>query len=218
MSFTQAQSIYASAHEDGLNDLLLAFYNSRPRYFNYGSGIYAPATTAAVTSVPTIPFPGIAGGIPYRISLDTPRIDLDRDSNIFPQLPPGQGQFTLGTIAHIGVGCADLSGGRGADPNFRTVETHLRVLARGKLTATYSGPGTGELSLNIDQVEIVDIRPDHLENVVECLMRMILQVMLSDIRIPFRAISLGAFLPPCALTLQNGPNTEEDQVKIYGDI
>jgi hypothetical protein len=61
--------LFASVHENGLNDLLTAYCSDRPRVLVYGSPSFVPTTTVAETSMPAIPFPGVPGGIQWRVTL-----------------------------------------------------------------------------------------------------------------------------------------------------
>jgi hypothetical protein len=75
-------------------------------------------------------------------------------------------------------------------------------------------PTSGEdaIALAVDAVEIVDIVPAEVEAVLECLLFMILQAVLADIRLPLRALRAGAF----QLSLTQGPLIEDDQIKVRG--
>ena len=75
---------------------------------------------------------------------------------------------------------------------------------------------TGEdaIAFAVDQVEIVDIKPDELESFLECPLFMILQAVLSTIRLPLRALRAGAF----QLSLAVGPLIEDDSIKARGNV
>ncbi len=222
MSLTETERVFAGVHQDGVNDLLTAIFTARPRYLNYGSPLFVPATTATVTQIPAIPFPGVPGGIHYAILFTIPRVDFHPDdSSGASPLPPGLGQFTLTTTVRLVVACT----GRQRDPTGATTHvpppsvvplvTALQVIARGRPDVRFFGPpGSGDVGLVIEQVEIVDISPDSLESVLECLIRMMLQAALANVRLPFSALSMGAF----QLVLVRGPEVEEDQVQLYGNI
>ena len=47
MSLTETQEVFASVHEDALNDLLTAYRSDRPHHLVYGSPPFVAATTAA---------------------------------------------------------------------------------------------------------------------------------------------------------------------------
>ena len=78
MSLTETQTVFASIHEDAINDMLTAFCNARPRYLHYGSPSFTPMTTAAETRMDAIQFPGIPGGIQWRLRLSIPQRPIRR--------------------------------------------------------------------------------------------------------------------------------------------
>lgn len=222
MSLTETERVFAAASEDGVNDLITAVFTARPRYLNYGSPLFVPATTAAVTQIPAIPFPGVPGGVHYAVSFAIPRVDFHPDdSGGTSPLPPGLGQFTLTTTVRLLVACTrrqrDPAGAAThvPPPSVAPVATALRIIARGRPDVRFFGaPGSGDVGLLIDEVEIVDIAPDSLESVLECLIRMLLQAALANLRLPFSALSMGAF----DLVLVRGPEIEQDQVQLYGNV
>lgn len=221
MSLTETEQVFAGVHEDATNDLITAILSARPRYLNYGSPAFVPATTASVTQVPAIPFPGVPGGIQYLIAFTIPIVDFHPDdSGGSAPLVAGLGQFTLETKVRIVLGCTrfdredEVVGTHVPPPSVSPLSTTLGIFARGKPTVQFFGPGVGEVGLLVDEVEIVDITPDSLESVVECLIRMLLQAALSNLRLPFQALSMGAF----QLILVRGPEIEQDQVQLYGNV
>lgn len=219
MSLTQAEHVFAGVHENGINDFLKAFLTARPRYIYYGSSFFVPVTTALATNVPAISFPGVPGGIHYAVSFSIPSVDCHPDSSggISP-LPPGPGQFTIRTKVILTVACGKWEQRPNTDKPpagvFVPLSTSLEVWLRGKPTATYFGPGVGEIGFEVDEIEIVDIKPDSLESVLECIIRMMLQAVLANLRLPFHALTMGAF----SLILLRGPEVADDQIKLYGDV
>lgn len=219
MSLTEAEHVFAGVHENGINDFLKAILTARRRYINYGSSFFVPVTTALAINVPAIPFPGIPGGIHYAVSFSIPSIDLHPDSSGGTSpLPPGPGQFSIKTKVTITVGCGRWeelpNPDRPPSGSLVPINTSLEVWARGKPTVAYFGPGVGEIGFQLEDIEIVDIKPDSLESVLECIIRMILQAVLANLRLPFHALTMGAF----SLMLLRGPEVEDDQVKLYGDV
>lgn len=222
MSLTEAEQIFAGVHESGLNDFITAFFSARPRFLNYASPPFISTTTSSVTSVSAIPFPGVPGGIPYAVTFSIPRIDLHPDSSGGASpLPIAVGQFTVRTSVRLIIGC----GRRSRDPDNQTtapipgvsfvpIATGLEVWAVGRPTVSLSGDGTGELGIAVEAVEIVDISPNSLESVLECLILTLLQSVLANVRLPIRALRAGAF----SLTLTRGPETEDNQEKLYGSV
>lgn len=94
------------------------------------------------------------------------------------------------------------------------IRATLEVHAIARPVVNYFGPGNGELTFRLEAIEIVDIGPDELESVVECLLRMILQAVLATVRLPFKAITAGAF----SISLTRGPEIADDQVKLWGTL
>src|SRR5262249_11191766 len=88
----------------------------------------------------------------------------------------------------------------------------LKVFAVGHIQHVLSSTGEDAITFAVDGVEIVDIKPDEVESLLECLLFMILQAVLAEIRLPLRALRAGAF----HLTLTEGPLIEEDQIKARG--
>lgn len=211
MSLTMENEVFAAAHENGINDLIAAFFKFRRRYFVYGTPAFVPATTAVVTQIPAISFPGIGSGIDFAVIFTQPKVDLHPDSSggVSP-LPPQTNQFTLSTQAILAVLCDK----RDKNDDVRhsatsTQVTFLKVFARGGIVRNGNF-----INLQVQDIEIVDIQPDSLESVLECIIKMMLNAVLGQIDIPLSVLSVNAF----SLTLTNGPLIETDQVKIWGTI
>src|SRR5262245_51387204 len=99
MSLTETEEVFAAIHEHALNDLLTAFCADRPRHLVYGSPSFVAATTVAETSMPAIAFPGVPGGIQWRVRLTIPRVDLFKQTMALPPelaLPPGRFSAQIG--------------------------------------------------------------------------------------------------------------------------
>jgi len=228
MSLTESETVFAGVHENAINDLITAFCNDRPRYLSYGSPAFVPATTVAETTMPAIAFPGIPGGIQWSLRLSTPRIDLFRQTSpLPPPLTLGPGQFSATLDAQLCIECRrlriDRRPPRGHDRQPEPERPHpiselscfrLRVAAIGHIEHVLASSGEDAIALDVDAVEIEDIRPDELESFLECLMFMVLQAVLAEIRIPIRALRAGAF----SLALTVGPLIEDDQVKVRGIV
>jgi hypothetical protein len=214
MSLTEAETVFAGVNETGVNDLFKAFFTARPRYLTYATPGLVPLAVP-FTSVPAIAFPGIPGGIEYRIQFEIPIVDFAPDSSGGASpLPVGPGQLDIHTKVTMTVGCYRyFDGNKDRQGTVTPISTTLEVWARGKPTVTYFSPGVGEVGFSLDEVEIVDITPDSLESVVECILRMVLQAVIRNVRLPFHALTAGAF----SLALTRGPEIADDQVKIYGN-
>jgi hypothetical protein len=217
MSLTEAEHVFAGMHEDAANDFLNAFFTTRPRYLNYGSPFFVPMMTVDATQIGAIPFPGIPTGIQWAISFEIPVIDFHPDSSggMPPPLVLDDGMFSVRTSATIRLGCVrrEIIWGK-RQSHLSPLETSLDVWAVGRPTVVKSAPGVGTVGLELEAVEIVDIKPGSLEQLLECLVRMVLQAALDQARIPFRIITAGAF----KIVLTRGPEIEDDQVKLYGDV
>ena len=230
MSLTEAETIFASIHESALNDLLTAFCNARPRHLMYGSPAFVPATTVAETTMPAIAFPGVTGGIQWRLRLSIPRVDLFKQSApLPPPLSLGPGQFSAALDAELCIECRrlriDPRPPRGGDQpkDLPRPDQHalgelscfkLRLVAIGHIEHVLTSTGEDAIALAVDAVEIVDIKPDALESFLECLMFMILQAVLAGVRLPLRALRAGAF----QLALTVGPLIEDDRIKMRGFV
>ncbi len=234
MSLTQAEAVFASIHETALNDLLTAFFTDRPRYLVYGSASFVPVTTVAETNMAAIPFPGVPGGIQWRVTLGIPKVDLfEKNMPLPPELILNPGQFSARLDVELCLDCRRLkidprpprgkdTHGRDDhnpnDPKRHPLEEvtccKLKVFAVGHLEHVVAITGEDSVVLAVDAVEIVDIKPDALEAIIECLLFMILQAVLAEVRLPFRALRAGAFqLIPVV-----GPLIEDDQIKMRGNV
>jgi hypothetical protein len=214
VSLTEVQTLFGGVHENGINDFLRAFLTARPRHLLYGSPGFVPVTTVASTSVPAIAFPGVPGGIQFGVAFTIPTVDLHPATGAgSTPLPPGLGQFTLRTTVTLILACGqrgDQQPGTVNVPRVTPLFATLDVLARGTII-----PVGGSVGLQVTDVELVDITPDALESLLECLIRMLLQAVLSNITIPLNALVVGA-VP--LLSLVRGPEIATDQVKLWGNI
>jgi hypothetical protein len=236
MSLTDAQAVFAGIHETAINDLITAFCTARPRYLSYGSPAFVPATTVAETRMDPIAFPGVAGGIQWRLRLGIPRIDLFKQTNALPpELTLGPGQFSAEIDAELCIECRRLridpkpprppKEREKEQPNRppRDERQHpiseltcfrLRVFAIGHMERVLASTGEDAIAFAVDAVEIVDIRPEKLESFLECLMFMILQAVLANVRLPLPALRAGAF----QLNPTVGPLIEDDSIKARGTL
>ncbi len=244
MSLTETSEVFVAVEESALNDLITAVCTTRPHLLHYGSPAFVPASSTSATQMAPIPFPGSPGlqwsvelSIPQ---LDLFKQDL----TLPPELSLGAGQFSLSTVVRLCVDCAsrgkdDPTGGDHPDhdPNHdprqpddrgdkpwpddrddwgkarNPVCCRLGVHAIGHLVSTWTG-GQQALGFALDSVEIVDIEPNALESVVECLLTMILRSVLATLSLPVTALELGAF----TLTPTVGPLIDVDRVLARGDF
>jgi len=89
----------------------------------------------------------------------------------------------------------------------------LGVFAIGHLVTTWVG-GQQAIGFAVDSVEIVDIEPNGLESVFECLLLMILRSVLADMSLPVTALELDAF----TLTPTEGPLIDVNRVLARGNF
>lgn len=221
MSLTQTELLFGSINETAINDLLNAFFTARPRYLHYAtSAALLPPGTAFIT-VPPIAFPGIATGIQYGVSFSLPTLDINPDSSGGADpIPPGASQFTIHTKMTLTVVCVE----RRPNIDIRThvpfsfvpINTDLDVFARGHLILMGIGSGAGTIGFQIDDVELVDVKPDSLESVLECLAKMLIQAVLSNIQVPVENMLLGTI--PFPIHVIRGPLAETDQAKVFANL
>ncbi|HET7846474.1 MAG TPA: hypothetical protein VFL72_03210 [Acidimicrobiia bacterium] len=235
MSLTETEEVFGSTTEAGINDLLSAFFTARPRHLNYGSPGFVPATTVAATQIGAIPFPGVPGGIDWAVQLSIPRVDLHPETDSLPpELSLSAGQLSVATTVRLCVAC-ETKREREPDPD-RTEHPHdpdhrpddkpvddrppgkakgtcfeLKVFAVAHMERTFSPDG---VVVAVDAVEIVDIEPIALESVLECLILQILRAVLADVELPLETLRAGAF----SLSLTRGPEVENDQLEVYGNL
>lgn len=223
MSLTQSQQVFASIHESALNDLLSAFFNTRPRYLRYGSPAFVAATNVTATQMPAIAFPGLPGGIDWAVRFSVPRVDLFKQTDpLPPQLTLPAGGFSLRTDVELCVNCVkrrddrgNATHGDGKNPSLGDVTcTKLQVFAIGHLDSWNDASGNGEIRLRVDAVELVDVTPDSLESVLECLIRMLLDAALSQVHLPLQALRAGAF----QLIVMQGPLIDDDHLLARGNV
>lgn len=239
MSLTDTSEVFVSAEESALNDLVTALCTARPHLLSYGSPAFVPVSDVADTQTPPILFPG-TGGIQWHVRFSVPHLDLyDEDAPLPPQLSLGPGQFSVSTKVQICVDCPkdrhdpkddphDPHGDHGGDhPNEpddprwddkpgkaeNPVCTTIELYAVGHLAGT-TLDGQPALGFAVDAVELVDVMPDDLESVLECLIGQMLRAVLTAIRVPVSALRVGAF----TLTPTVGPLIDTDRVIARGNL
>ena len=217
MSLTQTHHVFAGVEESGINTFLKALFTTRPHYLNYGSPSFVPANTVNATTMQSIPFPGVPGGIQYAVSFSIPTIDLfPPDAGTTSPIPPGPNQFGLHTTVLLKLGCMNWTGQAGNDGGGKMVPitATLDVWALGEIVPHYFGPGTGFITFKVDDVRIPAIQPQDFQAIIDCLIRMMLNGALEGVELPFHALSAGAF----NLILEAGPVIDNDQVEVWGSI
>ncbi len=88
-----------------------------------------------------------------------------------------------------------------------------------------TGPvGNQKLQGKLDALEIVDIRPEGLENSMECYLKLLIQLVILPKtaialeKVVFEVLDLGAITLSPATTVPNNPAIEEDQLKVFIDV
>ncbi len=217
MSFTQTHHVFAGVQEQAVNTLLHAVFTARPHYLNYGSTPFVPVSTVDATNMSTIPFPGVPGGIPYAVRFEIPHVDLFPPDPGPAALSPGPNQLSIHTKVLLTLGCMHWSqsqAGRDTQTTLAPVSVVLDVWALGEIDPHYFGPGTGFISFIVDQVLLPEVLPTGLREVLDCMIRMMLQAALSNVMLPFHVFSAGAF----QLILQQGPVINDNQIEVWGDV
>ncbi len=215
MSLTGAHHAFASVSEDGVNKIVHAFFSARPRYLHYGTTPFVASTTISETNVSTIGFPGIPGGISYMIELSIPQIDLyPPDGPLPPPLVLAANQLSIKTDARITLGCWRGEATSDKRGTLTPVSTDLEVWATGHPVSQTFSPGVGDVYFQIDEVKVVNVTPESLDAVLDCLLRMILNGVLSSLQLPFKVISVDFF----KLILEEGPLVTANQIEIRGDV
>ena len=206
MSLTQTSGVYAGVHEDGINKFVAAFFTARPRYLHWGSPGFVATTSVNETRIPAIP----PFNIEYEIVFEQPKLDLHPDTMGFA-LPPGVGQFALEVKVRLTVGCRR----KPRDPKddkpaaIEPISTDLRLCAQGHFERQGS-----VMILLVDDVVIKGIQPESLGHVMSCLLRMVLQEALRELRIPYRSI----FIQIGTLTPVGGIEIAKDIASAHANI
>jgi hypothetical protein len=215
MSLTGAFHVFAGLGENGTNRALQAFFGARPHYLHYGSVPFVAASSVSVTQVSPIAFPGIPGGVPYAIDLAVPVVDLFPPNGALPPpLTPGPDHLSISSQVTITLGCMAGLDDTGKGGRVTPVRSTLDVIAIAHPVSHYFSPGTGFVSFHVDQVLIPGVAPASLGAILDCLLEMILNGLLSSVHLPFSIIDAGFV----KLALEAGPTIADDQIKIWGDV
>lgn len=241
MSLTETSEVFVAVEESALNDLITAVCTTRPHLLHYGSPAFVPASSTSATQMAPIPFPG-SPGLQWSVELKVPQLDLfKQDVALPPELSLGAGQFSLSTVVRWCVDCASRGKEKPNDePNHEHEPNHghepnrdqqwpddrddwgrarnpmcceLGVHAVGHLVSTWAA-GQQAIGFAVDSVEVVDIEPNALESVIECLLTMILRSVLATLSLPVAALELRAF----TLTPTVGPLIDVNRILARGDF
>lgn len=209
MSHTLTHHAFAGLSEEGINDFIEAFFTARPHYLDYGSPplVTAGPPTSTLLAPIFLP-PMIMTPIPFRIRLSVPVIDLFPANGPLPApLVLHAKQFAAATVVTIEIICG---GGRKGDQGGGTkLGVKLGVTAIGHLV---SHPGS--VGFDVDSLEIVDIVPTELEDIIICVLLNVLKGVLAQVNFPIPSLSAG-FL---SLTLEQGPDLNPDEIDVWGNV
>jgi hypothetical protein len=233
MSLTETSEVFVAVEESALNDLITAVCTTRPHLLHYGSPAFVPASSTSATQMAPIPFPG-SPGLQWSVALSTPQLDLFKQDLPLPsELSLGPGQFSLSTVVRLCVDCAARGRGgpngddaKGDDSMDHDSMDHNpnQTDDRGDKQWRDDRDDWGKarnpvcckqaIGFALDSVEIVDIEPNALESVLECLLTMILRSVLATLSLPVTALELDAF----TLTPTEGPLIDVNRVLARGDF
>ena len=211
MSHTLTHHAFASLSEEGINDFFEAFFTARPHYLDYGSPPFVtsgPPTSTLLAPIylpPMIPTP-----IPFRIRLEIPVIALfPADGPLPAPLVLHAKQFAASTVVTIEILCGGSRTGDQKGGGGMPLGVKLGVTAIGHLVQN-----PGSVGFDVDSLEIVDIVPTELEDIIICVLLNVLKGVLGQVNFPIPALSAG-FL---TLTLEQGPDLNPDEVDVWGNV
>lgn len=199
MSFTQEQNLFAGLDENGLNDLLKAFFGVRGHYLEYGTPFYVPpAPSPMTTPVSAIHFGPIV--IDYDLRFSIPVVDIFPATTTIP--PVGFGEFNVTTTLTV----------QSIINSFLALPTaSLQVVGLCAPVVVNGTPGTGTIGLDLKQVEIASLT-DPLKTWVETIVLWILKIALAGVQIPFNTLTIGVL----GLELLVGPLATNNEIEVRG--
>lgn len=215
MSLTGSHHAYASLHEDGMNALIGAFRAARPWYFSFATSMLGGgAPPSPTTLIPNpITIPGTALSFHYRINFVDLKIDFF-PGGVPPELAPlNKEQFAIRAGVEITVLCPGE--GQKDTRTYTEITAKLELWAVGSPTATSLGGGKWRLGLSLTGVEIVDITPKELENILECfLMAVLREAVIPELTFILDKLTTDFF----SLALADGPHVDADRIMVFGNV
>jgi len=220
MSFTGSFHAFVGIHEDAMNRIVEAFRAARPWLFSYGHrDLGGGAPPAPTTEIDAITIPGTIIRFPYRVDISTLKIDCFPEkagSGLPPELQPlKEDEFDVRADLNLTVNCPDYFPPEYPDvpPEYREVKASLTLWAIGSPTAEL---GAGRrLKLSSRAVEIVDIQPPELEEILECFLKLVLDhAVLKKLTFALDKISTDFF----TFALASGPYVKDNQIFALGDV
>ena len=213
MSYTGPYQAYLGIDEGAMNVMIEAFRIARPWMFSYATsalGGYDPPVKA--TLMDPIAVPGTESKFHYRIDFTTILIDC------FPETPGSGLPAELEPFENNEFAIrADLTltiippGAKKGE----FLKVTLRLWLVGSPTAEPVGWSKKRLGLDCRGVEIVDITPTPLENIIEIFIRIVLEeAVLPKITFVFDKISTDFF----SLELAEGPHIDDNRLNVKGEV
>ena len=82
--------------------------------------------------------------------------------------------------------------GNDKEPRGETKTTEIEICAAGHIERV-----SNKIQLVVDELEIKDIKPDSLEDIIECIMQAVINDALAIIQIPYQSfyIQIGTIIP-----------------------
>ncbi len=252
MAYTDHSDIYGAVHEKGINLFVQHLQRQRPSMFNYGSPNVvanpdlwcvpieaAPGVTPLMATEQPIPILGTNGlvGMDFCAQLVKLEVDL-HPGGVFAQ-PPELGELdeqAFAVHAHFcaGLGCPTqkLEGIDLPDPKDRNevvIPTRrlecfcLELFVEGRVAVEEVG-GESTIQGHLEGLEIVDIRPEGLENSMECYLATLVEVVLlpqaatSLPTIALDILDLATIELGASTTVPHNPSIHDDQLHAYIDF
>lgn len=197
--------------------------------------------------MPPFILPGIPIGLPYSIQVIDLNLDFHpSDAIALPPelLPPLEPQhFALEAMLQFGLACVPhdvvtiskwnrnprARGGLEVLPVTDLVCFVISISATGHFIVTSTEPpgdpaSLDKIYLEMDRIEIIDIGPKGLENVVECYLMAVLrsyvlpQIVLGFQHLTVNAIGLTNVTPRLTPGLTHNPAIEQNELRIWLDV
>ncbi len=148
------------------------------------------------------------------VDLSIPQFDLyPPNGPLPPPLVLGANQLRIKTEARITLGCLQ-TGASEKRGTLTPVSTDLEVWAIGHPVSQTFSLGVGDIYFHVDEVKVMPVAPASLDAVLDCLLRMILNGVLTSLQLPFKIFNVDFF----KLILEEGPLVTANQIEIRGDI
>lgn len=220
MSLTGPHHAFVSVHEDAMNVVVEAFRVARPWLFSYGHHLLGGGTPPTpTTEIGAIAIPGASVPFPYRIDIPTLVIDCFPEkagSGLPVQLQPlNEDDFDVRADLELKVLCPSKIVDKKIIEEWKPLCANLVLWAIGSPTAVPAGGTKKRLGLSSRAIEIVDIQPIELEDILECFLKTMLdQAVLAKLTFVLDKISTDFF----SLVLADGPHVDKNRIFALGDV